>query len=141
MRKSSNSILEVRQRLGLSMSEMASLMECAKNYIYLIESGRKPMTEKMKAKLDEIDKSHSSPSNPEQQSHRDSEHLPQDLRCAVHAPATATSHQATDRDLAREVADLKATLATLTGQVQTLTGQVQTLTTLLGATLTHAKDG
>jgi transcriptional regulator with XRE-family HTH domain len=66
---------------------------------------------------------------------------PQDLRCAVHAPATTTSHTAADRDLAREVADLKATLATLTGQVQSLTGQVQTLTTLLGATLTHAKDG
>ena len=66
----------------------------------------------------------------------------------MQAPATATSHPAADRDLAREVADLKATLATLTGQVQsltgqvqTLTGQVQTLTTLLGATLTHAKDG
>jgi len=66
---------------------------------------------------------------------------PVDLRCAVHAPATTTSHTAADRDLAREVADLKATLATLTGQVQSLTGQVQTLTTLLGATLTHAKDG
>jgi hypothetical protein len=69
---------------------------------------------------------------------------PVDLRCAVHAPATATSHQAADRDLAA----MQATLATLTGQVQTLagqvqslTGQVQTLTTLLGATLTHAKDG
>jgi len=38
------------------MSKMASVLGVAKNYIYLIESSRKPMTAKIAAKLDDLKK-------------------------------------------------------------------------------------
>lgn len=45
MKEKSNRLYEVRKSLGLTQLELANRLGIAKNYVYLIESGRKPLTE------------------------------------------------------------------------------------------------
>jgi len=122
------------------MSKMASVMGVAKNYIYLIESGRKPMTAKIAAKLADLEQelntrtephSLSEASTPPREKNlylRDSDKLPR-----TQAPAVSNCRYPTDCDLVRELADMKSALASLAGQVNTLTQ-------LLGASLAKSVE-
>ena len=49
------SLKTFREQRGLSQQALADMLGVAKNYVYLIESGRKPMTESMRRRLDELD--------------------------------------------------------------------------------------
>lgn len=48
---SSNQLKAYRLRENLSQQELADILGVARNYIYLIESGRKPITDSIKSKL------------------------------------------------------------------------------------------
>ena len=47
-----NLLKSFRTSRGLSQQALADLLGVARNYIYLIESGRKPVTESIRARLD-----------------------------------------------------------------------------------------
>ena len=52
---SENFLKSFRTSRGLSQQALADLLGVARNYIYLIESGRKPMTESIRQRLDSLD--------------------------------------------------------------------------------------
>ena len=54
-----NPVLKIRRRLGLTQQEMGDKLGVAKNYIYLLESGRKPITTSMQKKLRDLLDKHS----------------------------------------------------------------------------------
>lgn len=56
MTEKSNPLLDARKRLGLTQKTLADMMGVAKNYIWLMEAGRKPITEAVRLKLDQINK-------------------------------------------------------------------------------------
>lgn len=45
MKEKSNRLYEVRKGLGLTQLELSERLGIAKNYVYLMESGRKPLTQ------------------------------------------------------------------------------------------------
>ena len=55
MRKSESVLLEARKRLHLTQQQLAELLGVSKNYIYLIESGRKPLTESILRDVEKLD--------------------------------------------------------------------------------------
>ena len=55
MRPESNPVLETRTRHRLTQKALANRLGVAKNYVYLIESGRKPLTRAISQKLAELD--------------------------------------------------------------------------------------
>jgi len=56
---SPNPVLKIRKRLGLTQQEMGDKLGVAKNYIYLLESGRKPITTSIQNKLKRLLNKHS----------------------------------------------------------------------------------
>ena len=59
MEKISNWLLETRKSLKMTQQELADRIGVAKNYIYLIESGRKPLTESIKSAVEKLDRTES----------------------------------------------------------------------------------
>lgn len=55
MKKESNSVFDTRMKLGITQQTMAELLGVAKNYVYLMEAGRKPITETIEKKLVKLD--------------------------------------------------------------------------------------
>ena len=55
MKKDSNWLLEARKALKLTQNELADRLGVAKNYIYLIESGRKPLTNSIRSAVEKLD--------------------------------------------------------------------------------------
>lgn len=55
MKKESNSVFDTRIKLGITQQTMAELLGVAKNYVYLMESGRKPITDIIEKKLVKLD--------------------------------------------------------------------------------------
>ena len=55
MKKDSNWLLEARKALKLTQQELADRLGVARNYIYLIESGRKPLTDSIRSAVDKLD--------------------------------------------------------------------------------------
>jgi transcriptional regulator with XRE-family HTH domain len=56
-RKSYDSLLEVRRRLGLKQRELADIIGVDPNYISMIESGKKPFSKKLVKKLELLESS------------------------------------------------------------------------------------
>lgn len=54
MKKDSNWLLEARKKLGMTQQELADRLGVAKNYIYLIESGRKPLTDSIRDAVEKL---------------------------------------------------------------------------------------
>lgn len=57
--KIETSLKDFRESRGLTQQALADRLGVAKNYIYLIESGRKPMTAGLRRKLDDLEKGES----------------------------------------------------------------------------------
>jgi transcriptional regulator with XRE-family HTH domain len=55
------SLLDFRQRLGLTQQELADRIDVSRNYIALVENGKKPFSDKLKAKLSLVNNSPSAP--------------------------------------------------------------------------------
>ena len=55
MKKDSNWLFEARKKLKMTQQELADKVGVAKNYIYLIESGRKPLTESIQSAVEKLD--------------------------------------------------------------------------------------
>lgn len=55
MKKDSNWLLEARKALKLTQQELADRLGVAKNYIYLMESGRKPLTDSIRSAVEKLD--------------------------------------------------------------------------------------
>lgn len=55
MKENSNWLLETRKALKMTQQELADSLGVAKNYIYLIESGRKPLTESVRHAVERLD--------------------------------------------------------------------------------------
>ena len=55
MSKDSNWLLEARKSLKMTQQELADCLGVAKNYIYLIESGRKPLTDSIRCAVEKLD--------------------------------------------------------------------------------------
>ena len=55
MNKNSNWLLEARKSLKMTQQELADRLGVAKNYIYLIESGRKPLTDSIRSAVEKLD--------------------------------------------------------------------------------------
>lgn len=55
MKKESNSVFDTRIKLGITQQTLADMLGVAKNYIYLMEAGRKPITDTIEAKLAKLD--------------------------------------------------------------------------------------
>ena len=115
MKENPNPLLAVRRSAGLTRAEMGAALDVAENYIYLVESGRKPFGPKLQTRLDAWLSSRPPPAT---------------ATPATAPPATSqtTCHYPADCNLPVRLSGIEATLATLTVQVNTLTQ-------LLGATL------
>ena len=55
MKKESNRLFDIRMKLGITQQTMADMLGVAKNYVYLMEAGKKPVTETVLEKLDKLD--------------------------------------------------------------------------------------
>lgn len=55
MKKESNSVFDARMKLGITQQTLADMLGVAKNYIYLMEAGRKPITDTIEKKLAKLD--------------------------------------------------------------------------------------
>lgn len=55
------SLLDFRQRLGLTQQELADRIDVSRNYIALVENGKKPFSDKLKAKLSLVNNSPAAP--------------------------------------------------------------------------------
>ena len=55
MNKNSYWLLEARKSLKMTQQELADRLGVAKNYIYLIESGRKPLTDSIRSAVEKLD--------------------------------------------------------------------------------------
>jgi DNA-binding XRE family transcriptional regulator len=51
-----NQVFEFRVNSGMTQKEMAHLLGVTKNYVYLVESGKKPMTSAILKKLESLTK-------------------------------------------------------------------------------------
>ena len=108
----SDLVFETRTRHRLTQKALADRLGVAKNYIYLIESGRKPMTKAISQKLSELDTHapvHSTPPAP---------------------PATPCRYP--------EACDIQAEFGQLREEMASITSQLDTVTRLLGAALGSA---
>ena len=54
MKNFSNPVFAARNRLGMSQQEFADLIGVSNNYIWMLEDGRKPISEKIQKKLDAL---------------------------------------------------------------------------------------
>ncbi len=55
MKKDSNWLISSRKALKMTQQEVAEALGVAKNYIYLMESGRKPVTESVILGIEKLD--------------------------------------------------------------------------------------
>lgn len=55
MKNKSNRIWNTRARLGITQEILAEMLGVAKNYVYLMEAEKKPISEVIAKKLDKID--------------------------------------------------------------------------------------
>lgn len=55
MEKDSNWLFEARKKLKMTQQALADRLGVAKNYIYLIESGRKPLTDSIRSAVEKLD--------------------------------------------------------------------------------------
>jgi transcriptional regulator with XRE-family HTH domain len=108
----SNPVFETRTRHRLTQQALAERLGVAKNYIYLIESGRKPLTKAISQKLSELDT-----------------HAPVHLT-PVPTPSTPCRYP--------EACDIQAEFGQLREELASMTAQLDTVTRLLGAALGSA---
>lgn len=54
MKKSFDTLLDARETLGLTQQEMANLLGISRNYVSMIELGKKPFSAKLKRKFDKV---------------------------------------------------------------------------------------
>jgi transcriptional regulator with XRE-family HTH domain len=55
MKNNSNSLFSTRMRLKMTQKDIADKLGVARNYVYLMESGRKPVTDTIAQKLTELE--------------------------------------------------------------------------------------
>lgn len=55
MQNFSNPILTARTEAGKTQAEFAEILGISRNYLWMLESGRKPITPKMLAKINALD--------------------------------------------------------------------------------------
>jgi transcriptional regulator with XRE-family HTH domain len=55
MKNNSNSLFSTRMRLKMTQKDIADKLGVARNYVYLMESGRKPVTDTITQKLTELE--------------------------------------------------------------------------------------
>jgi len=110
MKNNSNSLFETRMRLKMTQKDIADKLGVARNYVYLMESGRKPVTDTITQKLTELES------------------------CQVLAtpapPATPCRYP--------EACDIQAEFGQLREELASMTAQLDTVTRLLGAALGSA---
>jgi len=58
--KKSNPIFLARKTLGLSQEQLADLLALTKNYIWMLEAGRRPVSPDLRRKVDQLVESHTS---------------------------------------------------------------------------------
>lgn len=63
--KKSNPVFLARKTLGLSQEELAGLLELTKNYIWMLEAGRKPISPDLLRKVDQLVERYNSQAPPE----------------------------------------------------------------------------
>ena len=103
-------------RLKMTQKDIADKLGVARNYVYLMESGRKPVTDTITQKLTELES------------------------CQVLAtppPPALPAVSPVASDLAAEVAQVRADLARMTAQLDTVT---RLLGAALGNGLSHTKE-
>ena len=109
MSTESNLVFETRMRHRLTQKAFADRLGVAKNYIYLLEAGRKPLTKSISQKLAELDT-----------------HPP----CYLDTPNTSAPHCRYP-----EACDLQAEFGHVRKELASLTAQLDTVTRLLGSAL------
>ena len=112
MAKKMNRLYEIRLLLGLTQAELGKRLGVSKNYIYLIESGRKPLSQKIRD-LAEMLHAQYDPKKPEA--------IPVDPLAHLRA------------ELAECRAQLKEAHATIAAQNQTIVLQARTIASLHAA--------
>ena len=119
---------------------MAEHLGIARNYVYLLESGRKPMTPKMLTKLNELDDCSLCMENNISKP-ISTETPPATGACTVHEPLACRIPEGYDvvaemAHVRRELAEVRERLR----QFDMLSGQLDTITRLLGASLRVPAD-
>lgn len=74
--KISNPVFLARKTLGLSQEQLADLLALTKNYIWMLEAGRRPVSKALLNKVDKLVRSHTSRGPP--QAFHEGEPLPGD---------------------------------------------------------------
>ena len=59
----SNPVLDARTKLGITQAELADSLGISRNYLWLLERGRKPITPAMRAKIQALASGQASPVN------------------------------------------------------------------------------
>ncbi len=114
----------------MTQAQMAAALGVASNYVYLIESGRKPLTDQVRFRVEELEKERG----------RAAENLEireTGRRVAAAYPHTAPGHGASRVAECRipEGCDVAADLASLREEVGAMRAQIDTVIRLLGASL------
>lgn len=112
LKPESNLLFETRMRHRLTQHALADRLGVAKNYVYLIESGRKPLTKAISQKLAELDS---------------------------HAPVKPSSTPSSNLCRYPEGCDVEAELGEVKERLAAMEHQLGTVIRLLGASL-HLSD-
>ena len=135
-----NSLFEVRKAAGLTRSEMGAALGVAENYIYLIESGRKPYSPKLQAKVAAWKASLPAPEPLRASAHpRKNELSSRDPPGRDYGFTAKAQRRGVECRLPADC-DLSSRLASMETALAQLSGQVNTLTQLLGATLAKSTE-
>jgi transcriptional regulator with XRE-family HTH domain len=117
MKNNSNSLFETRMRLKMTQKDIADKLGVARNYVYLMESGRKPVTDTITQKLTELES------------------------CQVLAtpsPPASPCRYPESCDLQLEFSQVRDELTSVDARLSAMTAQLETVTRLLGAALGSA---
>lgn len=117
MKKIPNSLFEVRKAAGMTRVAFAAALGVAENYIYLVESGRKPFSPKLQMRVAEWKAS-----------------LPKPEPLRASAPRRDSSDMARESVPAESACCFPST-CNLIERLDRMETQLQKLTHLLGATL------